>query len=407
MAFPSFANVLAQTDGPLPPSLIRAEQGNTSVVYGNKMILKVFRRVEQGVNPDHEVGRYLTEHCHFAHTAPVLGAIEYRPAPKAEPMTLALLQTFVPNQGDAWQYTLDELGSYFDRVLALPEGERTFEPLSGSLLDLAQQDLPVRARELIQSYLDSAALLGKRTAQLHLALATDTEDPNFAPEPFSPHYQRSMYQSMRTLRGNVGEQLMHRLKNLPGPVQEQAREVIKRDGEILNCFKKLLDRKFTGLRIRCHGDYHLGQVLHADHDFVIIDFEGEPVRSLNERRLKRSPLRDVASIVRSFHYAANMALLGEGAGLSGLSSVRPEDRELLEPWAHFWYSWVSATFLRAYHETAVTGSFLPRSPEEFAVLFEAFLMEKAVYELGYELGHRPAWVRIPLQGIMQLLGEGS
>src|SRR5690606_38233937 len=146
---------------------------------------------------------------------------------------------------------------------------------------------------------------------------------------------------------------------------------------------------------------------HADHDFIIIDFEGEPARSLNERRLKRPPLRDVTSMVRSFHYAANMALLGEGGVLSRLSSVRPEDRELPQPWAHFWYSWVSATFLRGYHETAVTGTFLPRTPEEFAILFDAFLMEKAVYELGYELGHRPTWVRIPLEGILQLLNKAK
>jgi maltose alpha-D-glucosyltransferase/alpha-amylase len=378
----------------LEPAVMKVEQSNTSVVYGGEFILKLFRRSEEGVNPDLEIGRFLTEQTTFAYVPPVVGAIEYR-CKDGESMTLGILQAFVPNVGDAWSYTLDSLSHYFERALAQP-GAHVPETPQKPLLDLLDDDPPILARELLGSYLESARLLGERTAQLHIALASSAEDPNFAPEPFSTLYQRSIYQSVQSQVGQVFQLLRDRLKKLPDNVRAGAQTVLDLEAEVRRRYRAILQRKINTTRIRTHGDYHLGQVLYTGRDFVIIDFEGEPARPLSQRRIKRSPLRDVAGMLRSFHYASYAALYGQVPG------VRPEDFVALEPWAHFWYTWVSATFLKAYVAAANHASFIPEERADRQVLLDVFLLEKAIYELGYELNNRPQWLQVPLQGIMQL-----
>jgi maltose alpha-D-glucosyltransferase/alpha-amylase len=242
-------------------------------------------------------------------------------------------------------------------------------------------------------------LLGQRTGELHLALSSAPEDATFAPEPFTDFYRRSLYQSMRNLTGQNLDLLRHRLDSLPQDVREGALEVLDRRGEILDRFNQVVTQRISAARIRCHGDYHLGQVLYTGSNFVILDFEGEPARPITERRLKRSPLRDVAGMVRSFHYASNSALFGQANFV-----LRPEDVPVLQKWANFWYKWVSATFLGSYLNTIQGASFLPLGPEEQQVLLDIYLLEKAVYEVGYELNSRPDWVKVPIQGILQLLG---
>jgi len=239
---------------------------------------------------------------------------------------------------------------------------------------------------------------------MHMALAAKTNDPAFVPESFSPTYQRSVYQSMRSEASRVLQTLGKRVKKwTDGPV-DLAKQVLESQTEIYSRFQAVTATKMTGQRFRLHGDYHLGQVLYTGKDFVIIDFEGEPMRTLTDRRIKRSVLRDVAGMVRSFHYAAYTALLGRSSGLAfGGSAIRPEDSERLETWCRYWYRWVAATFLRTYRETAGTAAFLPDSDAEFKVLVEAFILSKAVYELGYELGHRPDWVIVPMMGILDIL----
>jgi maltose alpha-D-glucosyltransferase/alpha-amylase len=374
------------------------EQSNTSVVYGGQFILKVFRRSDEGVNPDLEIGRFLTETAEFANVPSVVGAIEYQRKGGAA-MTLGILQQFVPNVGDAWSYTLDSLSHYFERALAHPEAEVPGLP-QPPVLDLLNDEFPVLAKELIASYLESARLLGQRTAELHKALASSTDDPNFAPEPFSMLYQRSVYQSMQSQMSQVFPWLRTRLKQLADGTREEAQRVLDLEPEIRRRYRSLLQRKLNTMRIRVHGDYHLGQVLYTGRDFVIIDFEGEPPRPLSERRIKRSPLRDVAGMLRSFHYASYSALFGMVPG------VRPEDFPALEPWANFWYTWVSVTFLRAYMTVAKDEPFLPKDAIELQVLLDAYLLEKAVYELGYELNSRPDWLKVPLRGLLQLLVAG-
>ena len=390
------------------PTLSKAEQSNTSIVFGDRYILKVFRRVEQGVNPDLEIGRFLSEKQKFEHCPQVLGYLEYRKR-KGEPMTLALLMRYVPNEGTGWSYTLDALGQYLEHVASSEENVQTPPVLPTSLADLMKQDVPQLAREAIGPYLESVRVLGKRTAEMHMALAGDPEDASFSPEPFSPGYQRSIYQSMRSEASRVFQTLTKRMKTLPEDVQALAQKVLDRQAEVMTRFQAVTATKITGQRFRLHGDYHLGQVLYTGKDFVLIDFEGEPLRSLTDRQIKRSVLRDVAGMVRSFHYAAYTALLGRGGAdqTGGAANVRPEDYQHLEAWARYWYIWVSLTFVRAYRETAGDAAFLPETRDEFKILIEAFILSKAVYELGYELGHRPDWVSIPLIGILDILGTQS
>ncbi|TML70435.1 MAG: maltose alpha-D-glucosyltransferase [Actinobacteria bacterium] len=397
---PALRRVLNDQAGPLQPMLFRAEQSNTSVVYGGKLILKVFRRNEEGVNPDFDVGLYLNQHD-FENVPAVAGSLEYRRA-GSDPRTLAIVHEIVPNEGDAWSYSRDEVGRFYERVLveARSVADVWWSP-DAPELELAARELPEVAHETSEGYIRSAELLGRRTAELHATLARGDGGPAFAPEPFTSLYQRSLYQTQRNLtRRNL--RLLRRVQGRLDPsVQELAGRVLAQESELLERFRGLLGRRLTGQRTRYHGDFHLGQALYTGKDFVIIDFEGEPGRSLADRRIKSSPLRDVAGMLRSFDYAAH-------AGLRDLAErglVEPESdsyRDLVR-WGRMWRSWATAAYLRSYLETARLGAFLPDTDEELGLLLELYVLEKALYELGYELSSRPEWVEIPLAGILHLL----
>src|SRR6185436_6918081 len=236
--------------------------------------------------------------------------------------------------------------------------------------------------------------------ELHIALAAG-EDRDFAPEPFSELYQRSLFDSMRKQASRSFRLLHLRLETLSPADRQTAERILAAESAVTDRFRRLVGAKLTAERVRTHGDYHLGQVLFTGKDFVIIDFEGEPSRPLSERRLKRSPLRDVAGMLRSFHYAAYARLFEESAAGVVTGPALAE----LESWARFWERWISAAFLRAYLDRAQGASFVPPSRQELAVLLDVYILEKAVYELQYELNNRPAWVGIPLQGILQILGD--
>ncbi|HEV2854571.1 MAG TPA: maltose alpha-D-glucosyltransferase [Thermoanaerobaculia bacterium] len=386
--------------GDLEPAPLKAEQSNTSVRFGDRLILKLFRKLEPGVNPDLEIGRFLTEQTGFRHTPRVAGALEIRER-HSEPVTLGILQEFIPNEGDAWRYTLDALGRYFDRILTSWGSESAPVPVPAEpLAVLAEREMSADDFERLGTYVPTVRLLGERTAELHVALASG-RGKDFEPEPFSELYQRSLYDSMRTLTKKNFRLLRQRLPGLPAAARDAAERVLAAEDEIVERFRRLTSRKLMAERVRTHGDYHLGQVLYTGRDFVILDFEGEPSRSLSERRLKRSPFRDVAGMLRSFQYAAYARLFEEATvGATPAASL-----PALESWALYWERWVSAAFLQAYLERARGASFVPRSPEEREILLDSYLLEKAVYELGYELNNRPDWVRIPLQGILQILGN--
>ena len=375
--------------------VLKAEQSNTAIIYGQNLFLKLFRKIEPGINTDFEMTRFLNEETDFESTPPLAGALEYRSA-DGQPTTIGILQGYTDNSGDAWKYTLDEIGRYFERVLseaALMENAVKHTP-EGGPCSLARKTLPPVAQELIGAYLSSAELLGRRSAEMHLALASRTDIPAFAPEPFTPHYQRSIYQLMRTQTVQTMQMLRRRGKGNP-----DAEELLSRESEVQQRLRAVLDKKIVATRIRIHGDYHLGQVLYTGSDFIIIDFEGEPSRPLSERRIKRSALRDVAGMLRSFHYAPYAVLAGQAPGIV----VRPEDLEKLERASVFWHRCVTTAYLQSYFAHSEGGMHVPRDPDQAQVLLDAYLLEKALYEIAYELNNRPDWVGIPLRGVLDLL----
>jgi maltose alpha-D-glucosyltransferase/alpha-amylase len=284
---------------------------------------------------------------------------------------------------------LDEVRRFYERVKTLPEEVEAPLPAEERITALASTSPPDEVAERIGTYLDSARLLGQRTAELHLALASDEIDPAFAPERISTHDQRSMYQSMRSLTGRVFRLLADRADDIP-----EIKQVIDLESEIIGRFRALLDVRLSAARIRCHGDFHLGQVLFTGRDFMIIDFEGEPARPLGERRIKRPALRDIAGMLRSFQYAAYTPVFSDDP---------IGDSTTLLPWGRLWSLWVSAVYLRAYLDRAESAPFVPSTERELEVVLDAMLLEKAVYELAYEVNNRPEWVKIPILGVTQLM----
>ena len=379
--------------------VIKGEQSNSTLFYGDQFLFKQFRRLEEGVNPELEIGVFLTDQVAFAHAPPLAGAIEYVGQQKL-PMTVGILQGFIRNEGSAWRYTLETIERGFAGLLAqqpLPEPPSEGLP-QAPLLGLAAGEIPKLADAMFGAYLGSVELLGRRTAELHIALASDTDQPNFGREPFSQLYQRSLYQSMRTLAQRTFALLRRRLDALPGDAKAAAETLLAREGELLQQLRPMVHHKISAMRIRCHGDYHLDQVLFTGADFVIIDFEGEPTRSISERQLRASPLRDVAGMLRSFDYVCHAAL-GDQAARG------PDDCARLGGWMRFWTLWTSAAFLKSYLAVAAGQSFIPSNRADVQLLLDVYLLEKALYELRYEMNNRPTWTGIPLGGIRQLLDE--
>ncbi len=394
-----FRSLLGDKKLPLGSTLLKAEQSNSSFHYENTFIFKLYRRLEEGINPDAEITRFLSEREDRARVASFAGAWEYRREGKPA-VTLGLLQKYVQNQGDAWTLTLESAERTFEHILAQRE-ETPVPRCSSTVLQSAELEVPPVLREDIgEFFLEMIRLLGRRTGELHLAISSETADPAFSPEGFSRLYQRSVYQSMRGLVRKTFRSLERNAPGLPEHVQSQAVSILKEEDRILRRMERITQTEIGSMKIRIHGDYHLGQVLFTGKDFVIIDFEGEPARSLGERRLKRSPMRDVAGMLRSIHYASYSAFLNHRA-------LSPEHGGRIEDWVKPFCMVVSGAFLSSYLESTRDAPFVPQTREELEVLLNAFLLEKAIYELDYELNHRPDWVVIPMYGILEILGESE
>ncbi len=355
----------------LPIHRAPTEQSNTNVRFGDRLVLKVIRRLEPGPNPDFEISRFLMEKTGFRRVPLLAGGIEYH-CPGQEPMTLAMLQGLVPSQSDGWTFTLSHLRQCFEQVARNQDASR-----------------------LSAGYLQAVELLGERTAELHLALASDSENPAFAPEPLIPADLQAVLARIREHVQRTTKLLQENQDRLPKPLQAQAALVLSQREPLLQGHARL-PLTIEATKIRVHGDYHLGQVLWTGDDFYLLDFEGEPTRPLVERRAKHSPLKDVAGMLRSFDYAAH-------AALSESTRDQPRADSRLEDWAIHWRGSVSDAFLKSYQTTAAGTSFLPTDSNQFRVLLELFLLDKALYELDYELNNRPDWVGIPLRGILSLL----
>ncbi len=379
---------------PGDPIDISAAHAAAAIRYGDKYLLKMVRRLEEGVSPELELPRFLDKRV--PGLAPsVVGAIEYQ-RPRGEPSTLAVLQAFVANEGTAWAHAREELRRYFERTLTRHRQDPPPAPPSGNFLDLARMETPPAAREAIGPYLDLAALLGRRTAAMHLALASATDDPSFAPEPYTALDRRSKYQSMRNIVGKTLRQLRGSLGRVPPAAFDPGKRLADGQEKLLKMFEPFLHRRWSGMRIRTHGDFHLEQVLYTGKDFVIIDFEGPPVETLAERRRKHECLRDVAGMIRSFHYAAFTAWLEN-------TVVRVEDRPIAQPWADAWYRWVAAEFLRAYLQSVDDAPFMA-TPEDRPLILDTHLIRRAFFELADELERCAETVIIPLTALTELAG---
>jgi maltose alpha-D-glucosyltransferase / alpha-amylase len=383
----------AVTEG-LMPSVLRGEQTNTSLLFDERMIMKTLRRLEPGENPELEMSRVLTDEVHYANSPELVGALVYR-RDRMPDATLAVLHQFVPHESDSWTWFLDFVGRYFDEVLSHPDVATDVAIGHPLTLPRGQSDV---LEGLTPGVLVAAELLGRRVGELHRALAA-VISPAFVPEPVTSLSQRSTYQSMR----NTASRAMRALERISGTLDADtaadAREVLARQETLYERLRALLAVR-GGQRIRVHGDLHLGQVLSTGNDFTILDFEGEPARTLSERRLKRSPLRDVAGMLRSFHYAAYTAI----PEAVERGQLREEQRrELLEDAAERWVSCVSASFLSGYLPAIDGTELLPRDQQALRVSLDAHLLEKACYEIQYELDHRPEFVEVPIAGVRRLL----
>jgi maltose alpha-D-glucosyltransferase/alpha-amylase len=382
---------------PAPIGRGSAEQSNSAIIYGRRFLMKLFRRLENGVNPDLEMGRFLTEKAAFPRTPKTAGALEYRRS-RTEPITVALLQEYVSNQGQGWQLALDVLGRYFEDVSTLEHRLSKIETNGHSLIELCAMETPPDVFEVVGVALNTADVLGQRTAEMHLALASDPQDPAFSPEPLEKEELAEMVQTLQVQVRKTLTLLREKLETLPADVQRLAQEILDRGAGLASRFQPLTEGVGPLLKIRCHGDYHLGQVLWHENDFIILDFEGEPGRTVAQRRAKKSPLRDVAGMLRSLDYAVYSKLLSS-------SRDQPENYDRLEPWAKVWKNWTSASLLRGYRATA--EALLPDDQSVMALLLEFFMMEKTLFEFQYELNYRPDWVRIPMLGILNLMKTGS
>ncbi len=390
---------------PLASRALRVEQSNSSIVYGDSLFLKLYRKVDWGINPDLEVSRCLTDQTSFRNLPAFGGALQWQDG-RRDPLILGILLELVPNEGDAWEHTLSQIDAYFDRILAMPEEFcdtiREWSKTSPkSLLDINAAELPDQIFDLVGSlYPELARLLGQRTAEFHLAMASLRGDRATQPEPFTKLYQRSVYQSMWGMHRNIRRQLRSNLRSLPEDVRPMAQQLLDSEQKISDVQRRILGPKINALQLRIHGDYHLGQVLFTGKDFVLIDFEGEPARPLSERRLKRSALRDVAGMIRSFQYAAYKSIVF-GSTERGIDL--PAEEQVY--WADLWYRVMSGLFLDAYMETIGDSPVVPGDREQFEILLHALLLDKALYEVGYELNNRPNWLLIPIRGIQQILQE--
>jgi maltose alpha-D-glucosyltransferase/alpha-amylase len=366
------------------------EQSNSALSVGDVAMLKVLRQVEGGINAEIEVGTFLTEHAPHLSVPPLLGSVVYRPE-RGDPCAVALVHRFVQSEGNAWDFFTRALEKLFEHVLASrspPPPHAAAHPL-----DAIGREPPEPFVEHAAQQFRRAAQLGRRTAEVHAALASGTE-PEFAPELFTLLHQRSIFQRARSLLLRSLEALSHRLGSLPEASQEEARALLGQAPRIEETLREMMSKPLDANRIRTHGDFHLGQVLFTGDDFVLIDFEGEPARPLRERRYKRNALRDAAGMLRSFAYAAEASLRA--------GRMRHQDEEVLRPWASAWSVWIGGAYLQGYLEAAAGASFVPADPAVRRTLLDFYTMEKAIYELSYELANRPDWLPIPIRSLFDL-----
>jgi len=382
------------TDG-LRATMSATQRVNTTIVFGNRLFLKVFRRADEGLNPDMEVSRYLTDVAEFPHTPVFLGAMEYA-RPGGEPITVALLKEYVHAESDAQTMSLDMVERFIERVLA-ERGGLGAPVLPDSPLALSSREPNEHMRGLFsETDAEFFRLMGRRTAEMHLALAGPTQDPHFEPEPFGKLYQRSVYQAARSDILRVVEALEARLEELPEEILSPARAVLASVEQVLEGIKTFYAERIDALKTRVHGDYNLGHLLYTGKDFLIIDFSGKPEKHISQRRLKRSPLLDVADLQRSLFYTASSALIDR-------PTARPEDRDFLAPWVEMWHQQAFGIFLGGYLDTAGNADYLPKDDKHLQIMLRTYLLNKSFLELGRYLLAKDSHMDLPMHAILRLV----
>ncbi|MGD0731891.1 MAG: alpha-amylase, partial [Terracidiphilus sp.] len=400
-------------DQRLTSRIASAEQSNTSILYGDRFILKIYRRLQTGENPDVEIGRFLSDVAHFRQIPPFYGDISICTA-ALEKTTVAMLQGLVVNEGDGWQWFLDQLSNWLEGVA---DGRA---PEDWPIPNWSSERRPIpEGLYGARTSLEAAELLGKRTAEMHLALSGHANGPAFAPEPMTREDLAGETARIEMQIKSALDALQQKIPALDEPTSEVAGLLLSLRPNLKARARALAELAAGGQRMRIHGDYHLGQTLRTGvrggdmeatvassaGDFVILDFEGEPARRLAERRRKQSPLKDVAGMMRSFSYVS-FAALDRFVGDRNKGSQGTE-RSDAAGWAREWQNSASAMFLRAYRETIDAAPDLLPAAWESQELLSAYLLEKALYELLYELNNRPAWLRIPMEGILAMCRQGS
>jgi maltose alpha-D-glucosyltransferase / alpha-amylase len=356
------------------------EQSNTAVYFGDQLFLKGYRRLQEGTNPEVEVGRFLTEVSPYPHIVPVAGVVELR-RPNGQNTTLALLQAYVENQGAGWNFAVDYLESF----------------LLDQLGQTKPRDIPENA-SVHGFFLTIIEVLGKRTAELHCAFSHETGDTAFDPEPITPEDIQSWSKQLQAEAIATLDKLEAQRDSLPAELHAATDRLLTLRPTLLDRISPQALDGINAYKMRYHGDYHLGQVLRVQNDFIITDFEGEPARPLAERRQKHSPLKDVAGMIRSFSYAAAVAV-------NRATAERPGDRSHLGPLVQQWEDEASNAFLNSYRETIKDCKVWPADPGQADRLIEFFIVDKAFYELRYEMDNRPEWLSIPLFSLLRKIDK--
>jgi len=400
----AFRKAWTSVHSSLEPAPQVTEQPYTEINYGDNFQLKLYRKVEEGLNPGCEIPEFLTENTNFTGIPRALGSLEFRWADDgtAHQSTIGALNSLVRNGTKGWDYTLDHLGLFFEHALAIPQEDPRLRdlPVPG-LFDPLPDPIPQLMSDLLSGHIDAIRRLARRTAELHQALVSHPDIADFAPEPFTEFYRHSVYHGILGQLSRSLDALRTGGRAAPPDAQEEIAQVLANEAELRKRLLMLRDNRVGGLRIRTHGDYQLSNVIYADNDWIVTNFEGDPYRSLSERRIKRSPVRDIASMLRSFHYVSHAALFGDVPGII----PNREGHPTIEKWAGAWYHWVSCVFLQEYLDAAKGADFLPRREEEVRILLESYLLERALFEIERELRQRPQWTRIPLHGILEHLSQ--
>lgn len=373
---------------------VRANHFNNSTAAVGGYFAKLIRRIEPLMHPEVEMTAALTA-ARFPHIPKLVGHLEFRGSDR-QAYTTAVISERLSNTRTGWEVTLDSLGRFYDRVIAHGGSP---PPTDLDFLRLSREQLTPEATTVLGTFVESARLLGQRTAELHLALSGATDIPELMPEMFVPFSQRSLYQSLRNLALRALQQLSSKLHSLPTEIVPLAERVLTSEAAIVNILKGLYTHPFDSLRIRIHGNLHLGQVLHTGKDFVFIDFEGEPHRPFGERRLRRAPLRDVAGMLRSIHYASFVAINSEAQK----RTLTAENLEELRAWSRFWREWIGGVFFGAYREAVQGTKLLPRDEAGIRVLCSSLLLENAFTELGVALNNGNGKEVLALEGVIEVL----